>query len=68
VASDNQTEAMLGLVAAFLQSKGWRVVVIGSPRIQKQPTDAEFNYEFVLRFTGAPPKEEHTHAAESANA
>lgn len=64
MARDNQTDAMLGLVAAFLQSKGWNVVVIGSPRIQKPPDDAEFNYEFVLRFTGSPPKKETADAAE----
>ena len=54
--SDKQAKAMLGLVGAFLQARGWNVVVIGSPRVQKQPGDAEFNYEFVLRFTGSPPK------------
>lgn len=49
------SDAMLGLVASYLQDQGWRVVVIGSPRVQKQPGDAEFHYEFVLRFTGSPP-------------
>jgi hypothetical protein len=58
-------DAMLTAVADFLKSIGWNVVVIGSPRIQKQPLDHEFNYEFVVRFTGAPPREEDGHVTAS---
>lgn len=44
--------AMLGSVAKYLEKKGWKVLVIGSPRIEQQPGDLQFNYEFILRFTG----------------
>lgn len=49
---------MLQSVADYLTSEGWTVVVIGSPKVQKPVGSAEFNFEFVLRLTGAPPKEE----------
>ncbi len=45
-------QAMLQAVADYLERNGWKVVVIGSPRVQKQPGEREYNYEFVLRFTG----------------
>lgn len=55
--SDPNADAMLQSVADYLKSKGWNVVVIGSPKVQKPPSDREFMYEFVLQFTGSPPAE-----------
>lgn len=44
--------AMLGVVAKYLEKQGWKVLIIGSPRIEQQFGNRPFNYEFVLRFTG----------------
>lgn len=52
VKRSSQEDMMLGSVAKYLEKKGWRVLVIGASRIQQQPGDAAFNYEFVFRFTG----------------
>lgn len=49
-------DVMLQAVADYLKSKGWKVLVIGTPRVQKQPEDRDYNYEFAVKFTGAPPK------------
>jgi len=43
-------------VGDYLKSLGWTALVVGSPRIQQQPGDREFNYEFVVRFTGGKKK------------
>lgn len=53
----HEADAMLNAVADYLKSNGWNVVVIGSPRVQKPIGEREFNYEFVVRFTGSQPKE-----------
>lgn len=52
VAKKNVIDPMLSAVAEFLERRGWKVLVIGSPRIQQQPGDLQLNYEFVLKFTG----------------
>lgn len=52
VAKKNVIDPMLSAVAEFLERREWKVLVIGSPRIQQQPGDLQFNYEFVLKFTG----------------
>lgn len=46
-------ESLVEAVAIYLSSVGWQALVIGNPRIQHQPgEDRNFNYEFVVRFTG----------------
>lgn len=49
---DVVADRMLTATAKFLEKQGWKVLVIGSPRIMQQPGELAFNYEFVLRFTG----------------
>ena len=48
--------ALADAIAAYLESIGWRALVVGSPRIQHQLLEREFNYEFVVRFTGGRKK------------
>lgn len=43
-------------IGAYLETIGWRAIVVGNPRVQQQPTEREFNYEFVVRFTGGKVK------------
>lgn len=43
---------MLDTVAKYLEQNGWKVLVIGSPSVRHDPGDLEFNYQFVLKFTG----------------
>jgi hypothetical protein len=45
-------DQMLTKVAKFLETKGWKVVVIGGTRVQQWPGDG-YRYEFVVGFTGA---------------
>lgn len=45
-------EHLAEAIGVYLDAVGWRVLVVGSPRVQHQPGEAEFNYEFVVRFTG----------------
>lgn len=40
----------------YLETIGWSAVVVGRPRIQQQPLAQEFNYEFVVDFTGGKRK------------
>lgn len=43
---------MLHAVAEYLESQqGFKVLVISADRVQG-PTDRQFNFEFVIRFTG----------------
>ncbi len=52
--------AMLKAVAAYLESKGWNVAVVGAQRIQGVYPYAACNFEFVIRFTGkAKANDEH---------
>lgn len=47
----------LGLaLQAYLKTRGWSVIVVGNPRIEKPGGSLEFNYEFVLPFTGGEKK------------
>ncbi len=39
-------------LGVYLETLGWRAIVVGSPRVQQQPGERDFNYEFVVRFTG----------------
>lgn len=39
-------------VAAYLESVGWSVMVIGPGHVQQQPGAYKFNYELVIPFTG----------------
>jgi hypothetical protein len=39
-------------VGKFLQTIGWKALVIGIPRVQQQPGELKYNFEFVMRFTG----------------
>lgn len=46
-------ESLVEATAIYLSTVGWQALVIGSPRIQHHPgEDRNFNYEFVVRFTG----------------
>lgn len=40
-------------IAKYIESKGWKVVVIGPAQIQQQTGSFKYNYEFVVKFTGA---------------
>lgn len=40
-------------IAKYIESKGWSVIVIGPAKIQQQIGAPEFNFEFVVNFTGA---------------
>lgn len=44
---------MLRSVGQFLEEHGWKAMVIQADRIQTLPGGNGFNYEFILRFTGA---------------
>lgn len=46
---------MLQAVADYLAANGWEVAVIGGSKVQHVPGQSAFNFEFVLKFTGAPP-------------
>lgn len=41
----------------YLETVGWRALVIGNARIQQQAGERKFNYEFVVRFTGGKKKD-----------
>jgi hypothetical protein len=40
-------------VGVYLAAVGWRALLVGNPRVEQQPGDRQFNYEFVVRFTGS---------------
>lgn len=40
-------------IAKIIESNGWKVLVIGSARIQQPLFANQYNYEFVVSFTGA---------------
>lgn len=50
-------DVMLNAIAEYLKSKGWKVLVIGDAKVQQHPDAERFNFEFVVRFTGGPPKD-----------
>jgi hypothetical protein len=54
----NKQEKMKRAIAAYLKEHGWNVVVAGEARVEHLPGDADFNFQFVLRFTGSKPEEE----------
>lgn len=47
---------MADAIGKYLKSIGWSALVVGRPRIQQQPLAREFNYEFVVDFTGGKRK------------
>lgn len=40
-------------IAKYIESQGWRVVVIGPARIQQPLGSREFQFEFVVNFVGS---------------
>jgi hypothetical protein len=46
---------MFKMLALWLETRGWRCLVISADRIEG-PVDTACNYELIFRFTGAPPK------------
>jgi hypothetical protein len=46
-----EEDFMLRSVAAYLETIGWRALVIGTMRIQQEDR-TRHNFEFVVRFTG----------------
>lgn len=47
-------ERMLDEVGRYLQSRGWKVIVIGGGGVRERP--GQYNFEFTLNFTGGKPK------------
>ena len=39
-------------IGEFIESKGWKVMVIGSMRIEQRNPRTKYNFEFVVGFTG----------------
>jgi hypothetical protein len=39
-------------IGRYLNTIGWQAVVIGGARIQQQAGERQYNYEFVVKFTG----------------
>lgn len=50
---DYLSHAMLNAVAAYLEANGWSVALVGGTSVQQQPHERKFNFEFVVKFTGA---------------
>lgn len=48
---------MADAIGTYLKTVGWSALVVGNPRVQQQPGEREFNYEFVVRFTGGKKKD-----------
>lgn len=44
-------------LSEYLEAIGWSALVVGRPRVQQQPHAREFNYEFVVDFTGGKKKD-----------
>lgn len=42
-------------IAKYLESVGWKPVVVGGIKIQQEVFGAKYNYEFVVRLTAVPP-------------
>jgi len=45
-------DALLKASARYLESKGWRVVVVGVDRIQQGAGERKYIYELIIRFVG----------------
>lgn len=43
-------------IGRYLETIGWRALVIGHARVQHQAGERDFNYEFVVKFTGGKKK------------
>jgi len=48
-------DKLIEAMAEYLREKGWNPLVGGLVVIQQQPGERKFNFELVIRFTGAPP-------------
>lgn len=44
-------------IGRYLETVGWRAIVIGHARVQQQAGERQFNYEFVVKFTGGKKKD-----------
>jgi hypothetical protein len=43
-------------IGRYLETVGWRALVIGNARVQHQAGERQYNYEFVVTFTGGKKK------------
>ena len=48
---------MAKAIAGYMREQGWEIIVLGSMRVQQQPSALKYNYELVFRFTGKQIKE-----------
>ena len=55
---EDKFQIMIEAISNYLKTKHWITFVMGDVKIQKQPDDLKYNYEFVTRFTGKKLKEE----------
>jgi len=51
-AADAAFNDLAEALRCYLEAKDWKALVVGRPRIQQQPGAREFDYEFVVEFTG----------------
>ena len=54
---EDKFQIMIEAISDYLKIKHWITFVMGDVKIQKQPDDLKYNYEFVTRFTGKKLKE-----------
>lgn len=47
---------MADAIGKYLKTIGWSALVVGRPRVQQQPLARNFNFEFVVEFTGGKKK------------
>lgn len=48
-------EQLQRAIAAYLESRGWKVIVAGELQIRRPAWDLSSNFEFVMKFTGKKP-------------
>lgn len=53
--ADRAFDRMAEAIGAYLATAGWRVVVVGSPRVEHPLGERTFNFNVVVPITARPP-------------
>ena len=48
----NSFDIVAVAIANYMRKKGWSILVIGEPQVQKEIGSLKYNFELVFKFTG----------------
>lgn len=51
---ENNHKIMAEAIRDYMKERGWEIIVLGKIEVRHYPSELNYNYELVIRFTGKP--------------